>query len=96
MDRDRLVFTGHAIRQMFARQISGDDVQFVVNDGATIAAYLDDNLYPSRLILGFVNKRHIHVVFAYNSSEQAGYVITVYEPNPKLWEGDFRTRRSTP
>jgi hypothetical protein len=32
-------------------------------------------------------------VAADNHDEQATIIITVYEPDPTLWETDFRTRR---
>ena len=45
------------------------------------------------LILGFIKKKPVHVVFAYDSLSETGYVITAYVPDSKLWEEDFKRRR---
>jgi hypothetical protein len=50
---ERLVFSTHALKAMFARGISEADVQYVLATGKTLEAYLDDQPYPSRLILGW-------------------------------------------
>jgi hypothetical protein len=88
-----LKFTGHAIRQMFLRQISDMDVRNVVNNGEVIKEYPDDKPLPSKLMLGFSEGRPIHVVLAYNAADETGYVITAYIPDTNLWTSDFKTRR---
>ena len=84
----------HAVRRMFERSISADDVRQVLAKGEAIADYPNDQPYPSRLVLGAVGNRAVHVVVAYNEREDETIVITVYEPDPTLWEPDFRRRRS--
>ena len=88
-----LEFTGHAIRQMFSRQISDMEVRAVINNGEVIMEYPDDKPLPSKLILGFSSGRPIHVVLAYDAAADTGYVITAYVPDTKLWTNDFKTRR---
>ena len=92
MDCKNIIFTGHAIRQMFQRTIGKDDVSEVIKNGETILDYPDDTPLPSMLLLGFIKKRPIHVVIAYDAIENTGYVITAYEPDLKLWTKDFRRR----
>ena len=94
MDHDHIMFSGHAIRQMFHREITKNDVLEVVNNGQVIIDYPDDNPYPSCLILGFVNDNPIHVVFAFDRENKAGIVITAYIPNSQLWSENFRSRRN--
>lgn len=94
-DIKRLVFTGHAVRQMFARNISSDDVQAVIAGRKTIAEYPDDQPFPSRLILGFVHNRPVHVMLAYDEESQTGYVVTAYEPDPDLWTDDLTARKES-
>jgi hypothetical protein len=91
--RPELVFTGHALKQMFARGISPADVQSAVEGGEAIAEYPDDTPHPSRLILGFVSGRPVHVVLATDRRTQAAYVVTAYVPDASLWEPDFRKRK---
>ncbi len=90
----KLIFRVHAFRRMFERQITVDDVRAVVESGQTIEDYPDDKPYPSRLVLGWTSARPVHVVVAHDLSENEDIVITVYEPDPELWEDGFRRRRT--
>lgn len=63
--------------------------------GEEIESYLDDSPYPSRLILGWSAGRAIHVVAANNTDDGEAVIITVYEPDKALWNGDFRRRKTT-
>ncbi len=92
---ESLRYTGHALRQMFARSVSVDEVKAVVENGEVIATYPDDRPYPSDLLLGLgLSKRPLHVVLAYNEEDRSGYVVTVYVPDSKLWSDDYKSRRS--
>ncbi|MBI4229890.1 MAG: hypothetical protein HY608_03555 [Planctomycetes bacterium] len=48
---------------------------------------------PSILVLGASGKRPLHVLLGCNADDQTGHVVTVYEPDPSLWEDGFRKRR---
>jgi len=85
-------FTRHAVMQMFERDISIDDVKMVAKEGEIIQSYADDKPYPSFLILGFINKRPIHVVIASDKTLGECIVVTAYQPSAKVWENDFKTR----
>ena len=93
MNYDQIIFSGHAVRQMFTREIATNDVIEVVNNGQIIVDYPDDKPYMSYLILGFVNDKPIHVVFAFDKESRTGIVVTAYIPDKRLWTEDFRTRR---
>jgi len=94
MDIDeRIEFRVHAIRRMFDRGISSQDVKCALRTGTVIADYPDDQPYPSRLVLGFVKGRALHVVVASNKQEKIGIVITAYEPSMEVWESDFRRKQ---
>ena len=86
-------FRLHAIRRMFEREISDQEVLKVIREGEVIEEYPNDEPYPSMLILGFVNDRPIHVVLAVNEKESMGIVVTAYQPDPSLWRDNFRRRR---
>jgi hypothetical protein len=45
-------------------------------------------------MLGFVGTRPLHVVVAYNVSEERTIAVTLYEPDPSQWSPDFRRRLS--
>ena len=89
----RIQFRLHAIRRMFEREISDQEVLKVIREGEVIEEYPNDEPYPSMLILGFVNDRPIHVVLAVNEEESMGIVVTAYQPAPSLWRDNFRRRR---
>lgn len=58
-----------------------------------IASYPDDRPFPSALILGYEQNEPIHLVVARDPASGICFVITVYRPDPALWDEDFRTRR---
>ena len=88
-----VIFRIHAVQRMAQRGISEIDVLSVLTAGETIEAYPDDTPYPSRLLLGESASRPLHVVAAENSRAHETIVVTVYEPDPLLWEAGFRRRR---
>ena len=93
MDYGAIKFSGHAVRQMFARAVASDDVAAVVRNGEIIKEYPDDKPYPSFLILGLVRGTPVHVVVALDDAAGTAIVITAYLPDGQLWSDDFRTRR---
>jgi hypothetical protein len=92
MKYKQIYFSGHATVQMFKRGIQAEDVERVLKTGLIIKNYPDDKPYPSFLILGFVEKRPLHVVSATDRRGNC-YIVTVYEPDKKLWNNDFKTKR---
>ena len=54
-------FSSHAIKRMFERSLSRDDVVCAIEQGDVIRDYPDDQPYPSCLILWFLNTTPIHV-----------------------------------
>ena len=78
---------------MFERQISQEAVESIINQGEIINDYADDKPYPSKLILGRFDGRPIHIVVAYNRTDDERIVITVYEPDLGRWESDFRRKK---
>ena len=93
MKNKKLRFRVHAIQRMFERRINEDDVQKIIEKWEVIAEYLDDKPFPSRLILGYVQSRPLHLVIAQNDADDELIVITVYEPDQEKWELGFRNRR---
>lgn len=87
-------FSGHALQRMFSRNIEIADIKKVLEDYELIAEYPEDRPYPSRLILGWVNMRPLHVVASQNTQDYACYIITAYIPSLELWLEDFKTRRT--
>lgn len=86
------VYRVHAIERMFQRDVNEADVEYVVKSGEIIESYPDDQPYPSFLILGYVDKRALHIVYAKDENNTV-IVITVYEPTLEKWLEDLKMRR---
>ena len=93
MASGRLVFRVHALRRMSRRVISEAEVRDVLENGEIIEENPRDEPYPSRLLLGRVESRPVHVVVAENEAEDETIVVTVYEPGPDRWTDGFRRRK---
>ena len=65
-----------------------------LEDGERIEEYPDDTPLPSYLMLGSGAARVLHVVAADDPEADETIVITTYEPDPRDWEVDFKTRKS--
>ncbi len=91
---DALIYSGHALDQMFARDISVDDIKAILDICEVVASYPDDRPYPTELLLGWAGDRPIHVVLAYNETTRTAYIVTTYVPDAELWSKDYKTRRT--
>ena len=86
-------FRLHAVQRMFERGITTIDVKEVIKNGKTLEKYSDDKPFPSYLLLGFVKGKSLHVVVAIDNENKKAIIITVYEPDPKLWQAGFERRK---
>jgi len=93
MEYVKTVFTGHAIRRMFERKISKPEVLETLAYGEVIADYPDDVPFPSYLMLHFIGGRPIHIVAAMDSDSKTAYIVTAYDPEPAIWDDNFKKRR---
>ena len=93
MNCSSLVFSDHAISQMFKRSISVDSIISIIEKGEVINQYPTDKPYPSFLLLGNIAGRAIHVVLGKHISEDLCIVITAYEPTLDIWESDFKRKK---
>lgn len=93
MGSRRLILRVHALRRMAERGVSELDIRQVLESGETVEDYPEDVPYPSRLVLGWIESRPIHVVVAENEADEETVVVTVYEPDPDRWENGFRRRK---
>lgn len=86
-------FTQHAVDQSILRRVSVQELREAIANGEVIEDYLHDKYGPSCLILGFTQVgRLLHVQCSYPSRPLVK-IITLYEPDPKLWI-DFKVRRT--
>ena len=69
-----------------------DEIFEAIDNGGVIEQYTDDKPFPSCLVYGMANNRHIHVVCALTEHVEALIIITSYIPDPDKWI-NFRIRR---
>lgn len=94
MTSRRLIFSGHAVYRMVRRSVTDADVRAVLDAGDIIEDYPNDAPYPSALHFGVVAGRVLHVVAATDAAGNQTIVLTVYEPDPTLWDATLRKRVS--
>ncbi|MCB9315658.1 MAG: DUF4258 domain-containing protein [Lewinellaceae bacterium] len=88
-----ILWRKHSLEKMIVRGITRAEVLDVLENGEVIQRYDYDKPFPSALLLGFSATRPIHVVTAFDETQQLVFVITVYEPDPTIFEPDFKTKR---
>lgn len=89
-----LRWTLHAIREAAADRLSTKDIEAALRaDAQVIQDYPDAARGACCLVLAHLpGGRPVHAVLGYASPHHL-VVITVYEPDPKLWSDDFMRRR---
>lgn len=88
----KLIFPLYVLKRMIERRISVAEVREVLENGELIEEYKADEP-PHYLMLGWSGNRPIHVVGEDDPVAGETTVVTVYEPDPKLWKAGFRERR---
>lgn len=91
-DHHEIIFRVHALKRMFERGISDIDVFHVINFGEIIMEYPKDTPYPTKLLKGSSSGKILHVVVAENYEDKKKIVVTVYEPDPNIWDPEFRRK----
>ena len=89
----KLRFKVHAIIQMDERGLNVEDVRMALDNGEDIETRPDDHPYPARLVLGLCRLGTLHIAVRDNIADDEIVVETAYQPDPALWEPDFKTRR---
>lgn len=90
--RGRYRLSLHAERERDADEITIAELEEALRSEEleVVEDYPDDPRGHSHLLLGFARRRPIHLVCAIR--EDTLVVITVYRPDPALWQ-DLRTRK---
>ena len=94
MDCKTLHFSRHAFERMFQRGINPEAVVRIIAGAEVIVEYPDDQPFPSALLLGFHEKLPVHAVVARESAAGDCHLVTIYWPDPAIWDGSFKKRRA--
>ncbi|MDY0082617.1 MAG: DUF4258 domain-containing protein [Ignavibacteriaceae bacterium] len=81
----------HAEEERYAEDISIDDIEAAILNGEILENYSDDPRGKSYLILGYSEKKAIHIVCGLTTLKSVR-IITVYLPALPKWI-DERTRK---
>ena len=90
----KLIFRLHALSRMAQRGFEPADIRHVLENGTIIEQYSEDFPYPSCLVMSWVDGRPVHVVAALDNDAQETIIITVYEPDSRVWDTGFTRRKS--
>lgn len=86
-------FSKHALDQSIIRRVRIQEIKEAIAQGQVIEDYPEDKYGPSCLICGFTQAdKPLHIQCSYPSRPLVK-VITVYEPDPSLWNNNFTERR---
>jgi Domain of unknown function (DUF4258) len=95
-ESDRVLFSQRARHEMRAEplgRIREQEVTEAVATAEQIDDYPDDEPYPSSLFLGWTSAgRPLHFVISCDEEAGLAIIVTVYEPDPRLWI-DSRERK---
>lgn len=87
------LWSAKARRRRRERNISEEATAIVVERGSVIEdTHRLGRALPTRIYLGFVEGRPVHVVVACDEADSVGVVVTVYEPTLDRWEPGFQER----
>ena len=89
----RVEWKKHALKRILERDISRQSVFNVLKSGEIIESYLQDNLLPAFLILGYDKQDPLHLVVALDQENRLLWIITVYRPTLEEWDAGFKIRR---
>lgn len=93
MECKTLHFSRHAFERMFQRGINPEAVARIVAKAEIIFASPDDQPFPSALLLGFYGKQAVHAVVAQSDTGDC-HLVTIYWPDPAIWDESFKRRRT--
>lgn len=88
----RIEWRRHALERMLEREIGRAEVLSALAKGAIVAGYPGDRPFPSALV-GKDSDPPLHVVVALDLAAAVCYVVTVYRPDDRHFEIDWKTRK---
>ena len=85
----------HALSELASEPVSASEVEIALERAEVIEDYPHLHRYlPDCLILAFtLSNEPIHCVIALNEPQDYILIVTVYQPDTKEWDNDWKTRR---
>ncbi|MCD6288905.1 MAG: DUF4258 domain-containing protein [Anaerolineae bacterium] len=91
----KVLWSRHAITKLVVEGLSRQGVEQALISCEVIETYpAHTRPLPDCLVLGWLAEgQPIHAVIAIDETNDRIFVITVYRPDPRRWEDDYRTRK---
>ena len=93
--QQKVLWSSHATRKLQSESLQRKEVESALSNCEVIEDYpwLTRRL-PDCLVLAFTpNDNPLHVVVALDESQDRIFIVTVYRPDRKRWENDWKTRK---
>lgn len=90
-----VLWSSHATRKLQSENLQRKEVELALSNCEVIEDYpwLTRRL-PDCLVLAFTsNGRPLHSVVALDKPNDRIFIVTVYRPDKKRWENDWKTRK---
>jgi len=93
MHCENIEISRHALKSSLDRGIELLEAIEVVKRGEIVTKYLDTKPHPCYLLMGFSKGKPLHVVVARDETTEECWLVTVYVPDPIIWNEDFKSKK---
>ena len=93
--KGKVLWSSHATSKLQSEKLQRKEVESALSNCAVIEDYpwLTRRL-PDCLVLAFTpNGNPLHAVVALDEPQDRIFIVTVYRPDKKRWENDWKTRK---
>ena len=91
----KIRWTYHVNMRLRGRHVPREAILASAGAYEIIESYPEDKYLPSYLVYSKYQGKVFHALFATDVKDDNVRIVTAYEPNPRKWEEDLRTRRTT-
>lgn len=93
-DNEKILWSVHAVRKLRIENLKSMAVETVLKSCELIEDYQTEGRpLPDCLVLGFDDRKPIHIVVAIDEENDRILIVTVYRPLPERWENDWKRRK---
>ncbi len=91
---EKILWSLHAVRKLRTENLRKSAVEKSLRNAVLVEDYQPcGRPLPDCLVLGFTDRDPLHVVAAIDKDFDRIFIVTVYRPDPKRWENDWKKRK---